>query len=186
MKLTLKTSAGNVESMHNNNDNNHSNHNYFHLQYIAPFMDPWTPYCRQPQVAVRGTAVFCLVAYSLSYFCQKCKNQNDINKIIVTHSQHSSLTVSSERVWRWLWSSCSGTNQLPVCCPGTVAATDRNASACPGQRWTATWHRQTADEENNIKGWRFNRVHTGCLQQSSLFLSLYMFLFSCHHKGVVW
>ncbi len=65
----------------------------------------------------------------------------------VTHGRHSSWTVSSGRVWRWLWSSCCGTNPLPVCCPRRVAAAGRNASSCPDQRWTGTWRRRTSDAD---------------------------------------
>lgn len=63
------------------------------------------------------------------------------------YGRRSSWTVSSGRVWRWLWSSCCGTNPLPACCPGRAAAAGRNVSSCPGQRWTGTWNRRTSEED---------------------------------------
>ena len=87
-----------------------------------------------------------------------CKKKKKKKKL--THGRRSSWTVSSGRVWRWLWSSCSGTIPLPACCPGRVAAAGRSASSCPGRRWTETWRRRTSDGGKQ-REWEWRRA--GCV-----------------------
>lgn len=92
----------------------------------------------------------------------------------MTHSQHSSWTVSSGKVWRSLWSSCFGRNPLPVCCLKKVEAAGKNASSCLGRRWRGTLHKQTtAAETMTVSVKTKNQKHK--LELTGIFLSQTIF-----------